>query len=75
MPGAVPQTSTLALTHATFPYLLQLANLGWESACLKSSALQGGLTLVNGKILNAEIARLFKKKYTPLREILDFESR
>jgi len=56
MPGAVPQTSTMALTQATLPYALQIANLGWEIACAKNEALKKGLSISQGKILKEEIA-------------------
>jgi alanine dehydrogenase len=56
MPGAVPQTSTMALTQATLPYALQIANLGWEKACDQHEALNKGLSICQGKILKAEIA-------------------
>ena len=56
MPGAVPQTSTMALTQATLPYALQIANLGWEKACQQNDALQKGLSISQGKILKTEIA-------------------
>ena len=56
MPGAVPQTSTMALTQATLPYALQIANLGWEKACSLHDALQKGLSISQGKILKAEIS-------------------
>jgi alanine dehydrogenase len=56
MPGAVPQTSTMALTQATLPYALQIANLGWENACQQNDALQKGLSISQGKILKTEIA-------------------
>lgn len=51
MPGAVPYTSTLALTNVTFPYVLKLANLGWEKATEMSKELQKGLNIVKGVIV------------------------
>ncbi|MFC0181723.1 L-alanine dehydrogenase [Pseudarcicella hirudinis] len=51
MPGAVPYTSTLALTNATLPYALQLANKGWEKACTDNEELKKGLNVVNGKVV------------------------
>jgi len=59
MPGAVPATSTLALTNATLPYVLRLANLGWEKACSASPALARGLNIVNGKIVYEGVAEAF----------------
>lgn len=59
MPGAVPYTSTLALTNVTLPYILRLANLGWKMACDKDVSLAKGLNVVNGKIVYKEIAEAF----------------
>jgi alanine dehydrogenase len=56
MPGAVPYTSTLALTNATLPYALQLANKGWEKACAENEELKKGLNIASGKILYKEVA-------------------
>ncbi|MBT8243990.1 MAG: alanine dehydrogenase [Winogradskyella sp.] len=59
MPGAVPYTSTLALTNVTLPYVLKLANLGWRNALAKDEALAKGLNIVKGKIVYEEIAEAF----------------
>jgi len=59
MPGAVPYTSTLALTNVTLPYILRLANQGWEKACENDACLAKGLNVVNGKIVYEEIAEAF----------------
>lgn len=59
MPGAVPYTSTLALTNVTLPYVLKLANLGWRNALAKDKALAKGLNIVDGKIVYEEIAEAF----------------
>lgn len=56
MPGAVPYTSTLALTNATLPYALQLANKGWQKACTENEELKKGLNVANGKILYKGVA-------------------
>ena len=56
MPGAVPYTSTLALTNATLPYALQLANKGWKKACTENEELKKGLNIANGKILYKGVA-------------------
>ncbi|SCY75661.1 alanine dehydrogenase [Flavobacterium caeni] len=55
MPGAVPYTSTLALTNVTLPYVLKIANLGWEEACARYKDLEKGLNIVRGEILYKEI--------------------
>ena len=59
MPGGVPRTSTLALTNATFPYALQLANKGWRKALKENSALKKGLNVVDGVVTYAAVAEAF----------------
>ena len=59
MPGAVPRTSTLALTNATLPYAIRLANKGWQQACRDDNALKLGLNVVNGKIVYPGVAEAF----------------
>jgi len=56
MPGAVPHTSTYALTNATLPYALALANLGWRAACQKDPALALGLNTHAGRLLSSPVA-------------------
>lgn len=70
MPGAVPYTSTLALTNATLPYALQLANNGWRQACQDSSELRSGLNIVHGKVVYKGVADAFNLPYTDVREVL-----
>ncbi|HDZ05186.1 hypothetical protein LCGC14_0082510 [marine sediment metagenome] len=59
MPGAVPYTSTMALTNVTLPYALKLANLGWEAACEKDATLKKGLNIVKGSVVLQEITEAF----------------
>lgn len=59
MPGAVPYTSTVALTNVTLPYVLKLAKMGWEKACEKDTALRSGLNIVSGKVVCQEINDAF----------------
>ena len=59
MPGAVPQTSTLALTQATLPYILLIANLGWQKAIKSNEALNKGLTIYDGKLFHPGLAASF----------------
>jgi len=59
IPGAVPFTSTLALTNATLPYAVTLADMGWEQACAKFEDLQKGLNIVNGKVVCKAVADTF----------------
>ncbi|PSR56972.1 alanine dehydrogenase [Adhaeribacter arboris] len=56
MPGAVPYTSTLALTNATLPYAVQLANKGWQKACAENDELRRGLNVVNGEVVYKGVA-------------------
>lgn len=71
MPGAVPYTSTLALTNATLPYALQLANKGWKNACQQNTELQKGLNIVNGKVVYKGVADAFELPLTSLQEVLN----
>lgn len=59
MPGAVPYTSTLALTNVTLPYVLKLADLGWEEACNQNADLAKGLSIVRGEVKSNEIKEAF----------------
>jgi alanine dehydrogenase len=59
MPGGVPRTSTLALTNATLPYALQLANKGWKQALKDNGALLKGLNVTEGKVTYAGVAEAF----------------
>jgi alanine dehydrogenase len=59
MPGAVPYTSTIALTNATFPYLVQIADKGWEKATEGNAGLAKGLNIVGGEIVYAPVAEAF----------------
>jgi alanine dehydrogenase len=59
MPGAVPYTSTIALTNATLPYAIHLANKGWQKACKDDESLKMGLNVVNGKVVYQGVADAF----------------
>jgi alanine dehydrogenase len=59
MPGAVPRTSTFALTNATLPYALQLANKGWKQALKDNGALLKGLNMVEGKVTYPAVGQAF----------------
>jgi alanine dehydrogenase len=59
MPGGVPRTSTLALTNATLPYAMQLANKGWKQALKDSAALRKGLNISDGKVTYPGVAEAF----------------
>ena len=66
IPGAVPYTSTLALTNATLPYALRLADLGWQEACRKDPGLAEGVNVEDGKVTYKAVAEAFNLPYTPL---------
>lgn len=70
MPGAVPYTSTLALTNATLPYALLLANKGWKEACAGNEELRKGLNVVNGKVVFKGVSDAWNLPYTEVSEIL-----
>lgn len=69
MPGAVPYTSTLALTNATLPYALQLANQGWKQACSANEELRKGLNVVHGKVVFKGVAEAWHLPYTDAKEL------
>lgn len=71
MPGGVPITSTLALTNATLPYVLKLANKGHQQALKESSALLNGLNIIGGKITHRKVAEAFGLEYYPAESFLD----
>lgn len=66
IPGAVPYTSTLALTNATLPYALRLADMGWREACKADKGLAEGVNMVDGKITFEAVAEAWDLPYTPL---------
>jgi len=70
MPGAVPRTSTLALTNATFPYVRRLAREGWKAACRADPALRLGLNVIEGKVVYAAVADTFGLPFTDPKTLL-----
>ncbi len=66
IPGAVPYTSTLALTNATLPYTLQLADKGWRKACADNDELRKGLNVVEGKVVYKEVAEAWNLPFEQL---------
>lgn len=66
MPGAVPVASTYALTNATMPYTLALANFGWESAITKDPALARGLNVSGGKVRYQAVAQAHGYEFSPI---------
>ena len=70
MPGAVPRTSTIALTNATLRYGLQIANLGLEEACRRNPAIAAGVNIYKGKVTCRNVAAAFPDfEYTPLETL------
>ncbi len=70
MPGAVPRTSTIALTNATLPYAIQLANKGWKQACTDNLPLRKGLNVVDGKVVYEGVAEAFDLPLVPVDSVL-----
>ena len=70
MPGAVPYTSTLALTNATLPYAIRLAGMGWKKACAENSDLRLGLNVVQGEVVYKGVADAFNMPYTDVKKFL-----
>lgn len=68
MPGAVPYTSTLALTNATLPYAVQLANKGWVKACQDNKDLKLGLNVIKGDVVYKAVSDTFDLPYTPIEK-------
>ncbi|WP_114783837.1 alanine dehydrogenase [Botryobacter ruber] len=70
MPGAVPYTSTLALTNATLPYAIELANKGWKRACAENSELKAGLNVVHGQVVFKGVAEAFNLEHADIEKVL-----
>lgn len=71
MPGGVPRTSTLALTNATFPFALRLANKGWKEACREDASLALGVSVVDGEVTYRGVSEAFGLEYTPVDRFLE----
>ncbi len=70
MPGAVPRTSTIALTNATLPYAMQIAGKGWKQACTDNVPLRRGLNVVDGKVVYEGVAEAFNLPYVNVEALL-----
>ncbi len=70
MPGAVPKTSTLALTNATLPYAVEIANKGWKKAMKQNPEIKLGANVVKGKVTYKGVAEAFGLKLTPINTLL-----
>jgi alanine dehydrogenase len=71
MPGAVPYTSTLALTNATLPYVIKLANQGWKKATQDNIDLRNGLNIIQGEIVYKAVADAFHLGYNDVKKFLN----
>jgi alanine dehydrogenase len=70
MPGAVPHTSTHALTNVTLPYTLEIASRGWRDALRADQALALGLNTYDGQLTCPPVAEAHGLPYTPLADVL-----
>ncbi|MFQ6091266.1 MAG: alanine dehydrogenase [bacterium] len=70
MPGAVPRTSTLALTNATLRYALQIVEKGYQQAVRTNPEIAAGVNMIDGKITHPGVAEAFELEYYPLKEIM-----
>ncbi|OBQ56794.1 alanine dehydrogenase [Halodesulfovibrio spirochaetisodalis] len=70
IPGAVPMTSTMALTNATLPYTIEIANKGWKQACIDNKEIKLGLNVHEGKLTYRAVCDAFDLPYTPASEVL-----
>jgi len=66
MPGVVPRTSTIALTNATLPYVLEIANKGYERAMKQNPEIARGINLIRGEVVNRAVAESLGMRYTPM---------
>lgn len=71
IPGAVPQTATLALTNVTLRYAIDIANKGWMKALNDNASLAKGLNVANGKVVYKSVADTFGMAFTPIGEVLN----
>lgn len=70
MPGAVPYTSTYALTNKTLPYLLEIANKGWKIASKENLEIKSGVNVISGKIVNKNVSEAFDREYYNINSLI-----
>ena len=70
MPGAVPRTSTMALTNATLPYAVEIANKGWKKAMQESNEIKLGANVIDGKVTYKAVAEAFDLEYISIDSLL-----
>ena len=73
MPGAVAKTSTLALTNATLPYAIEIANKGWKKAMEENPEIKYGANVIKGKVTYRGVAEAFDLEYTPIDSLLNLK--
>jgi len=71
MPGAVPLTSTVALTNATLPYAVAIANKGWKQVARENAGISAGINIADGKVTYKGVAEAFGLDYTPVDHVLN----
>jgi alanine dehydrogenase len=70
MPGAVARTSTLALTNATLPYAVEIANKGWKKAMQENTEIKLGANVIDGKITYKAVSEAFDLEYVSIDTLL-----
>jgi alanine dehydrogenase len=70
MPGAVAKTSTIALTNATLPYAVEIANKGWKRAMQENAEIKPGANVIDGAITYKAVAEAFNLEYVPVETLL-----
>jgi len=75
MPGAVSMTSTIALTNATLPYAIEIADKGVTRAALDNPEIAQGINVIDGKVTYTGVAEAFGLKYTPIEKVLGVKRR
>ena len=70
MPGALPQTSSVALANATLPYVLEIADKGWQNAMQESTEIKLGANVIDGQVTYKAVAEAFDLEYTPVDTFL-----
>ena len=70
MPGAVPFTSTKALTNRTLPYLLEIANKGWIKASKDNNEIKTGVNVINGKVVNENVSKAFGVEFHNINSLI-----
>jgi alanine dehydrogenase len=70
MPGALPRTASLALTNATLPYVLEIADKGWKKALQENSAIKRGANVVKGHVTLKGVADALNLEFTPVDDLI-----